>query len=156
MAKLTKYSALVLLLILSNSLCRGKDYAYRWVYVSRSLRADGDVADIRNIARTASEHGLNGMVLAAGLDRLDRQPQDYFARLEKVKRICQQYKIEIIPIVFSVGYGGSVLAQDRNLAAGIPVKDALFVVDRGLARLVPDPPARIANASPGTGGAHNI
>ena len=118
---------------------------FRWVYVSRSLRSDGDVADIENIAETASESGLNGMVLAAGLDRLDLQRSDYFTRLEKVKRICEQNHIEIIPIIFSAGYGGSILAQNKNLAAGIPVKKALFVVDGDEAHFVPDSPAQIVN-----------
>jgi hypothetical protein len=135
----------ILLLTFLSSLCEGKDYPYRWVYVSRSLHNDGDVADIKSIVKTSSEHGLNGMVLAAGLDRLDRQPPHYFARLEQVKQICAQYNIEIIPIVFSVGYGGSVLSGDRNLAAGIPVKDALFVVESGKAHLVPDPLVKLEN-----------
>ena len=154
MAKRAKYSALILFLILSNSQCRGKSQRvseqdtsdwHRWFYVSRRLRTDSDVTDIRGIVKTASESGLNGMVLAAGLDWLDRQRPEYFARLEQVKQICKQYDIEIIPTAFSVGYGGAVLAHDKNLAAGIPVKDALFVVDRGLAALVADPPAKIVN-----------
>ncbi len=134
-----------MLLAFPVSLCEGKDYPCRWVYVSRSLHNDSDVADIRSILKTASEHGLNGMVLAAGLDRLDRQPPHYFVRLEQVKQICKQYNIEIIPIVFSVGYGGSVLSGNRNLAAGIPVKDALFAVENGKAHLVPDPVVKLVN-----------
>ena len=146
MFKVMRYLALGLFATLPGLLCQGKDYPCRWVYVSKSLRTDTDVADIRSIVKTASERGLNGMVLAAGLDRLDRQRPDYFARLEQVKQICDRYKIEIIPIVFSVGYGGSVLAHDKNLAAAIPVKDALFVAENGVAHLVPDPPVRIENA----------
>jgi len=146
MAKVMKCLILTLLLSFLNSLCQGKDYAYRWVYVSRSLRRDSDVVDIKSIVKTASAHGLNGMILAAGLDRLDRQPQDYFSRLEQVKRICKESNIEIIPIIFSVGYGGSILSQDRNLAAGIPVKDALFVVENSQANLLPDPAVEIVNA----------
>ena len=146
MVKITKCLTLILFPALLSSLCQGKDYPYRWVYVSRSLRADSDVGDIRSIVKTLSEHGLNGMVLAAGLDRLDLQPANYFRRLEDVKRICKQRSIEIIPIVFSVGYGGSILSQDRNLAAAIPVKGAEFVVENGKAHLVPDLSAKIINA----------
>ncbi len=128
-----------------SSLCPAKDYPYRWVYVSRSLRSDKDVADVKGIAETASGHGLNGMVLSAGLDRLDKQPGDYFARLEQVKRICKDNKIEIIPIIFSAGYGGSVLSYDRNLAAGIPVKDAVFLVEGARAHLVREESTNIEN-----------
>ncbi len=111
-------------------------YPCRWVYVSRGLQKDSDVAEIRDIARTAAEHGLNGMVLATGWDRLDLQPPHFFARVEQVKAICQQHKIEIITTLFSAGYGGSVLGHDKNLAAGIPVRDALFVAKGGEARHV--------------------
>ena len=123
----------------------GKVYPLRWVYVSRGLRGEQEVEEIRGIVRTAAEHGLNGMVLAAGLDRLDLQPPEYFRRLEAVKAACKEQGIEIVPIVFSAGYGGSVLAHDRNLAAGLPVRDALFVVKGGEARLVADPAVQIAN-----------
>ena len=104
------------------------DYSCRWVYVSRGLHKDQDVEDIRGIVNTAAQHGLNGMVLAAGLDRLDRQPARYLERLESVKQLCADRHIEIIPIVFSAGYGGSVLAYDRNLAEGLLVQDAPFLV----------------------------
>jgi len=120
-------------------------YPLRWVYVSRGLARDQDVEDIRAIVRTASAHGLNGMVLAAGLDRLDLQSAAYFDRLRQVKNFCQESAIEIIPIIFSVGYGSSVISHNRNLAAGLPVKDALFVVTGGVARLAPDPPIEFVN-----------
>jgi hypothetical protein len=112
----------------------------RWVYVSRGLRSDQDVADIRQIARTAHEHGLNGIVFAARLDTIDLQPPDYFPRLEKVKEICREYHLEIVPNVFSAGYGGNILAHDKNLAEGLPVKDALYVVKNGEAHLQPETP----------------
>jgi hypothetical protein len=113
--------------------------------VSSSLRADQDVADIERIVQTASEHGLNGMVLSAGLDLLDRQSPEFLTRLAKVKEFCQSHGVEVIPNIFSVGYGGSVLAYNRNLAAGIPVKDAPFLVTKGEASLNSDRPVRVAN-----------
>ena len=138
-------ACMAILLMAASAWAGGKVYPLRWVYVSRSLRSDEHVEEIRGIVRTAAEHGLNGMVLAAGLDRLDRQPPDYFRRLEAVKAICAKHNVEIIPIIFSAGYGGGVLGHDRNLAAGIPVGDASFAVKGGEARLVPHPPVRIAN-----------
>ena len=120
-----------------------KVYPLRWVYVSRGLHRDQDVDEIREIVRTAAAHKLNGMVLAAGLDRLDRQPPHYFERLDAVKTLCAQNGIEIIPIIFSAGYGGSVLAYDHNLAAGLPVEEARFVVQGGEARFGADLPVEM-------------
>lgn len=123
----------------------GRVYPYRWVYVSRNLSRDSDVEDIRRIAATASEHGLNGMVLAASLDTISLRPPEHLRRLDEVKEICEKRHIEIIPLIFSVGYGGAVLAHNKNLAAGIPVRDALFVVKGKEASPVPDPPVEIVN-----------
>ena len=145
MVKTIRALGFILLLTSLSVPCEGKDYPYRWVYISRSLRADSDVGDINSIVKTASEHGMNGMVLAAGLDRLNLQRADYFRRLEQVRQICRKYNVDIIPAIFNVGYASSILAHDKNLAAGIIVKDALFVVQDNVAHLVPDGPSQITN-----------
>ena len=102
---------LILGLLLAGCAGAAEEYPCRWVYVSRGLHRDQDVEDIRGIVATAAGHKLNGMVLAAGLDRLDLQPAHYLKRLEGVKRTCDEAGVEIIPIIFSAGYGGSVLAH---------------------------------------------
>ena len=122
-----------------------KSYPLRWVYVSKSLGRDSDVEEIRAIAKTASGHGLNGILLAAGLDNLRRRTSDYERRLKEVKNICTEARLEIIPQLFSIGYAGSILGFDRNLAEGLPVRDALFIARGGAARLDPDPPVAFKN-----------
>ncbi|NCO38625.1 MAG: hypothetical protein COZ06_01285 [Armatimonadetes bacterium CG_4_10_14_3_um_filter_66_18] len=117
----------------------------RWVYVSRNLNRDQDVDDIRAIATTASQHGLNGMLLTGSFDTLDLRDAAYFARLEQVKALCRERSIEIIPIIFSAGYGGGVRAHDPNLAAGLPVVDAPYVVRNGEAVLVPEGGVKLVN-----------
>src|SRR5688572_7514403 len=120
-----------------------KVYPNRWVRISSGLREDADVEKIRKLIQIASDHGLTGVAFSAGLDQLDLKSPDYFRRLKEVREICAQRKMEIIPSFMSAGYGGAVLAHDKNLAAGLPVRDALFVVSRGGARLTPDPPVVI-------------
>src|SRR5438477_11200376 len=46
----------------------------------------------------------------------------------------------------SAGYGGSVLAHDKNLAAGLPVRDALFVTVGGRAKFKADPAPAVVNS----------
>ena len=46
-------------------------YRDRWVYVITRLGTDQELAQVEGIARTASEHGMNGMLLAAGFDQMD-------------------------------------------------------------------------------------
>ncbi|MBI5817646.1 MAG: hypothetical protein HZA88_01570 [Verrucomicrobia bacterium] len=120
-------------------------YPERWVYASHNLSRDSDVEEIRRIVETAAEHGLNGMVLTGGFDTIDLQKPAYFRRLDEVKKICAARRIEIIPSIFSAGYGSAVLHRDRNLAEGLPVENAPFVAHNGEARLAADPAAGIVN-----------
>jgi len=51
----------------------------------------------------------------------------------------------LIPSVFSVGYGGGILSHNRNLAEGLAVEDAPFVVKGGQAEFFPDTTVQIVN-----------
>ncbi|MDH7570807.1 MAG: hypothetical protein QHJ73_14600, partial [Armatimonadota bacterium] len=120
-------------------------YPDRWVYASKNLANDAQVAELEAIVNTAADHGLNGLLLSSRWETLDLAPPDFFPRLERVKAVCQRRGVELIPILFSAGYGGGVLAHDRNLAEGLPVVDAPFVVRGSEARLAADPEVRVVN-----------
>jgi hypothetical protein len=115
-----------------------------WVF-GWSLQKDADVSEITNVLATAARSGLNGVVLSAGLDSLCKQPPDYFRRLGAIKQTCDRLGLELIPSVFSVGYGGGTLGHDRNLAEGLPVEDATFLAEKSQARFVPDSSVRLVN-----------
>lgn len=131
-------TVLVAAAVFNGDALGGKEYAFRWFYMSRGLGNDADVIDIGEKVKTAAAAGLNGMVLSGGLDRLSMQSDAYLRRLDRVKAICDAHAVELIPLIFSVGYGGSVLAHNRELAAGVPVEDALYVVKAGTAEFAPD------------------
>jgi hypothetical protein len=138
--------ALAIPLVVTSALSgAGKLYPYRWVRISSGLRSDQDLERVRKLVETAAQHGLNGILLSGGLDRLDLQPPEYHVRLRNLKEWCDRNKVDIIPSFMSAGYGGSVLGRDKNLAAGLPVRDALFVVDKGDARLNADPAPALVN-----------
>jgi hypothetical protein len=121
-------------------------YPDRFVWVfGWGLRSDKDVTEINHLLETSAHAGLNGAVLSANLDTLCKQSPDYFRRLDQVKGTCDRLGLELIPSVFSVGYGGGALAHNRQLAEGLPVVDAPFVVKNGQAQLAPDPAVRIVN-----------
>jgi hypothetical protein len=127
----------------------GQSQAYRdrWVYVSSGLDTDQELEQIEGIARTASEHGMNGMLLSAGFDMMDLRSPEFLARITRLKQTCDHLGVEIIPAGFGVGYGGGVLAHDKNLAAGLPVRGALFVAGEHEARFHSDPTVQLANGN---------
>ena len=126
---------------------QSKQYSDRWFYVSTDLDSDQELARVEGIAKTASEHGLNGMLLSAGFDALDLASPQFLDRLQRLKRTCGGLRIEIIPAGFGVGYGGGVMAHDKNLAAGLPVHGALFVAGKQEAHFESDSPAKLLNGN---------
>lgn len=121
-------------------------FADRFVWVfGWNLRDDAGAAEVCRVIETGADSGLNGAVVSFGLDALCRGKEDFFARLEKVRQACERRGVEMIPAIFSVGYGSGFLAHDRNLAEGFPVEDAPFVVRGAEARMVADDAAQIAN-----------
>ena len=104
----------------------------RWVYVSSRFEDDSQFESLSNVVTTASRGGLNGVLLACGVDNSMLWTDDRRARLARAKTLCDRLNIEIIPLVWSVGYG-SPLHYDPSFAEGIPVKDIRYVAQGGKA-----------------------
>ncbi|MGQ9915390.1 MAG: hypothetical protein ACUVQQ_13695 [Thermogutta sp.] len=122
------------------------EYQDRFVWIfGWGLSRDTDVDEINRVLQSAAESGCNGAVVSFGLDSLCKRSPDYFRRLEAVQETCRRLHLELIPAVFSVGYGGGILAHNRYLAEGLPVRDALFVARGDCAVLEPDSPVEVAN-----------
>ncbi|MFH1068478.1 MAG: hypothetical protein V1794_02550, partial [Candidatus Glassbacteria bacterium] len=131
--------------ILISCAQKPQPYPIRWVYISRNLGNDQQVEEIRGVLTTAAEHGLNGVYLSAGFDGIDLKGEDWFRRLAQVKSFCDSLGLDLVPRCLDVGYNGGLLAHDQNLAEGLPVRDALFVVKGREAVLEPDPPVALEN-----------
>src|SRR6476469_6017844 len=130
-AQLSGFKSLALILIVLGvcSTASAAPYADRFVWVfGWGLGRDSDVDQIDKMLETAAQHGINGAVLSAGLDAMSRQSPDYFRRLDHVRQTCDRLHIELIPSVFSIGYGSPAVGEDKMLAEGLPVKDAPFLV----------------------------
>lgn len=121
-----------------------KAFSYRWFYLSANLKDPDQLARFGNIAQSAARHGLNGVVLYAGPDATDFDSPGYLKRLRQIKKICDESRLEIIPILFSEGYG-SLISFDKNLAEGIPVKGASFQVKNSKAIFISDSQTKLNN-----------
>src|SRR5262249_27234391 len=65
----------------------------------------------------------------------------YFQNVARVREAAAKHRIEVIPTVFPIGYSSGLLAHDPNLAEGVPVKDAPFVVQGRAAVPASEPPS---------------
>lgn len=133
---------LLALLLLSSALptlaqqptTQGYPDKFVWLF-GWDLRSDAGLQEMTKVIEQASKSGLNSVVASLGLDTLCKQPPEYFERLAAFKAACKSNRLEFIPAIFSIGYGGGALSHDRNLAEGLPVRDASFVVKNGVAAL---------------------
>ena len=99
---------------------------HRWVFSHGYGRNRDDVDTIKSLAVTASKHGLNGVVLSSfGLDRVTRWSQEDHDYFNEIKALCDEMNVELIPVGFSVGYGGGAFGHDPNFAAAVPTSVTL-------------------------------
>ncbi len=118
----------------------------RWVYSSHNLLEEKNADEVLKIIERAAKSGYTGLVLADyKLAILDQMPPRYFKNVARVQGAARAAHLEVIPSVFPIGYSAGLLAHDPNLAEGLPVIDAPFVVKGREAILAPDPDTRIAN-----------
>ena len=113
-------------------------------YYSVDLRDDGQVRELERVWRRAAAAGYTRVMLA---DEHFARPADldrhYRENAGRVRSLAARLGLAIVPGVFHVGRSNVMLGCDPNLAEGVPVRRARFVVRGGEARLVPDPPVSL-------------
>ena len=123
----------------------GQPLPNRWYYLSRNFSADAQVDEFRRLAENAAAHGYTGVMLDGPFDGLDRLSEPVRRRLLEVRAIAERSGIEIVPLFCSPGYAGAMLAHNRNLAEGLPVRGAPFVARGGQAVFEPDAAVKTVN-----------
>lgn len=124
----------------------GERYERRWFYSMSNLQVADNADKLIALIERAKKSGYNGVVLADyKLNILDRVPDHYFRNVERVQKAAQAAGVEIVPAVFPIGYSNGLLAHDPNLAEGLPVVNAPFVVRGREAALDPAPASIVAN-----------
>lgn len=122
----------------------GEQYEDRWFYVSRLLNNDQELADVEELVRTAGKVKLNGMLFACGVEGYTTWIPERKVRLAKLKKTCDENGVEIIPIIWSIGYG-TMLAHNPNYVEGLLTKDMPYVVKGNKAYVLEEKGARAAN-----------
>ena len=118
----------------------------RWFYSMTNLQVSENADSLIALIERAGKAGYNGVVLADyKLNVLDRVPEYYFKNVKRVQKAADAAGVEIIPTVFPIGYSNGLLAHDPNLAEGMEVRSAPFVVKGREAGLDPASKASLLN-----------
>lgn len=117
---------------------------HRWIYLATNLLVDKNVGEGISLLQRAVKVGYNGVVLTdSKFLRWDQLPERYLTNVRRVRQACRDLKLACIACVCPSGYSNDLLSRDPNLAEGLPVRDAPFVVHDG--KLIPDDDVRIVN-----------
>src|SRR5712671_4023918 len=108
----------------------------RWVYCPQNLAVDANLDQLERLFRRAAKAGYTHVLLSdSKFSRLGEMDAHYFHNVDRLKKIARELNLEIVPALFPIGYSNDLLWHDPNLAEALPVRDALFVVRGGEARL---------------------
>jgi hypothetical protein len=128
------------LVAFSNPLRAGEVFPIgkeKWIFVSNNFATDKAVDDTIAMLKGAAKTGYTDAYISdckffrwneKGLD-----PVHYTANLKKLRAACRELNIKVTIPVYS--FSTDMLANDPNLAEGMPVVDAPFVARGG--KLVP-------------------
>ncbi len=149
---LTNLQKAVQTLVLTAGLCAGGGEATaapleRWIYLSTNLQNPQNVVKAEALFARGAATGFTHVLLTdSKFSKLEEVPVSYRENCAEVQRAAAKHGITIVPALFGMGYSNEHLVHNPHLAEGLPVKEALFVVYGGEARIVADPPVSL----PGT------
>ena len=114
----------------------GEDQLERWCYASVNFQVDARTDQFIALMKRAKEAGYQSMVVTDyKFGKLDGRIERYYENLWRVGKTARELNMELIPCVMPIGHSNSILQNDPNLAAGVPVKNCHFVVQNGEARV---------------------
>ena len=103
-----------------------------WVYSQTNLLVPEEVERIEKLMRRAKLAGYTHILIAdSKFSRLSQLEQRYFNHVERIKKLAAELPMKLVPAVCSVGYSNDILSLNPNLAEGLPVREALYVVRSG-------------------------
>lgn len=109
-----------------------------WFYLPTNLLVDENVDKGIELLNRAAKAGYNGVLLTdSKFSRWHNLPERYVRNVKRLREECRRLKIDCFVAVCPVGYSNDLLNRDPNLAEGLPVVDAPFIVKNGM--LVPEP-----------------
>jgi len=145
------------LLAQTNPIVHGSELEDRLIYVRSNLQDQADVNSIINILNTASNYCYTGIVLQSNIlnyiydysgsidgrvnDTLDSGFGDRWTNLKTILNHAKSLGLDVYPKTANFGASLSILVHNPNLAEGIAIVDAPFVVENinGNLQLVNDP-----------------
>ena len=109
----------------------------KWVFTFTNFGNDDRTDTVIALMKRAKAAGYNGMLVSdVKFDKWQLLGPELATNCKRFRAACTAEKMKIIAGVTPFGYTDAFLTHDPNLAEGLPVRNAVFVVKDG--KLVPD------------------
>jgi hypothetical protein len=131
----------------SRSKAAALQLKYRWVFTMTNLAREDALQKTLELMQRARRAGYNGIFVAdSKFDKFQLQEKSYAHNVRILRQACTEHQMALIVPVCPMGYAAEFLAADPNLAEGMPVRRATFIVRDG--QFVPvDETTRLVNGS---------
>lgn len=107
-----------------------------WIWLMTNLLTDDGYNGSVKLMQRAAKAGYTGIAITDSKFAKAKFFPGHDVRLRAFRKACDEAKMQFVTCVAPMGYADELLANDPNLAEGMPVRDAVFVVQDG--KLVPD------------------
>ncbi|GEM_PF-177250 len=125
-----------------------KEFAQKWVYASANFTTDAGAKKADEQLDRFKKLGATHILLVeAKMSRLYAATPDYFQRAKAYQAKAKDLNITLVPSVYPIGYSGTWFHYDANLASGIPVKNAPFIVQGSVAQPYPANTPKLINGN---------
>ena len=119
----------------------------RWIFAFGNFARDDRTQELIDLVKRGHQAGYNGFLISdVKFDKLQLTDEAYKKRLQSFRKVCKEEGVKLAVHVGAYGYSEVFLTHDRNLAEGMPVRNATFIVKDG--KLIPfDETTRLVNGS---------
>lgn len=151
MKRMSALVGCVLVLVLSSWALAQQKMPERWNYASANLQSDAGLNTFLDVLQQSKDVGCTHILMPEGGWLKKADDATYLARVEKAQAKAKELGLTIVPSVYKLGYSGGYLGFDKNLAAGMPVKDMVFVVKGKTATVDPAGALDVSGLKNGSG-----
>lgn len=103
-----------------------------WVWAGANFQVERSVNDLIALLQRAKQAGYDAAVVGDyKFGNFADRPDHFHTNLERTRAAAEKIDIELIPCVMPIGYSSSLLQNNPDLAAGVPVRDQVLVVKDG-------------------------
>jgi hypothetical protein len=105
-----------------------RTFPQRWNYIRPNIDTEEGLQNFLDLLKQSRDVGCTHILINEGRYLRNANDSTYLATVDKIRATAKELNLTLVPTVYPFGYSGRYLGFNRNLAAGLPVKNMPFIV----------------------------